>query len=129
MEKIDILKQIDFGQRIAEDESDKLERYFMSTDPYRRVLKGEVDVIYGPKGSGKSAIYSVTERESDSLFDRKILIVSAENPRGNTAFSGLTDDPPTSERDFINLWKLYFILITHSVLKEWDIDDQHSKEI
>jgi hypothetical protein len=129
MEKIDILKELDFGQRIAEDESDQLKKYFMMTDPWIRVSNGAIDVIYGPKGSGKSAIYSVLESKAEELFEKGILIVSAENPRGNTVFSGLTTDPPTSEIEFINLWKLYFIIITHSVLREWKIDDEYTKEL
>jgi len=129
MEKLEILSQIDFGQRIAEDESDQLQRYFMMTDPWKRVSSGEIDVIYGPKGSGKSAIYSVLENETDKLFEKGILIISAENPRGNTVFSGLTTNPPTSEIEFINLWKLYFILITHTVLSDWSIKDENTDEI
>lgn len=124
-----LLSELNFGHRIAEDESAQLQRYFMSTDPYRKVSAGDVDIIYGPKGSGKSAIYSILESEADKLFDRKILIVSAENPRGNTVFSGLTVDPPTTETEFINLWKLYFILITNSILQEWGIRDEHTATI
>jgi hypothetical protein len=129
MDKLEILSRLDFGQRIAEDESDQLQRYFMMTDPWKRVSSGEIDVIYGPKGSGKSAIYSVLESETDELFDRGILMISAENPRGNTVFAGLTTDPPTSELEFINLWKLYFIVITHSVLNDWGIADENTREI
>lgn len=124
MKKDEILNKLSFGERIAEDESNKLKEYFVSTSTWRNVYDGKIDVIYGPKGSGKSAIYSILEREKDSLFDSNILITSAENPRGNTVFSGLTIDPPTSERDFVRLWKLYFLIITNSILEQWDISDE-----
>lgn len=129
MDKLVLLSELNFGQRIAEDESEELKKYFISTDPYKKVSRGEIDIIYGPKGSGKSAIYSILESESGKLFDKKILLMSAENPRGNTVFSGLTTDPPTTETEFINLWKLYFILITNSVLKDWGISDENSEKI
>ncbi|PTQ92710.1 hypothetical protein C8P68_11187 [Mucilaginibacter yixingensis] len=129
MERIDILKQLSFGERIAEEERDQLRKYFMSTDPYYRVLNGEVDVIYGPKGSGKSAIYSIIESESEDLAKRNIKILSAENPRGSTAFSGLSTDPPTSEIDFVNLWKLYFILLLNKTIQELKIKTKDSDEI
>jgi hypothetical protein len=49
--KHDILASTTFGQRIAEDEVDALVSYFVETDQCRKVISGEVDVIYGPKGS------------------------------------------------------------------------------
>lgn len=124
MNKNEILSKLNFGERIAEDESNKLKEYFVSTSTWSNVYDGKIDVIYGPKGSGKSAIYSILEREKESLFDNNILITSAENPRGNTVFSGLTIDPPTTERDFVRLWKLYFLIITNSILEEWGISDE-----
>ena len=55
MAKRDVLAVIDFGHRVAEEESDALLGYFVETDHWRRLYAGSVDVIYGPKGSGKSA--------------------------------------------------------------------------
>jgi hypothetical protein len=45
----------------------------------------------------------------DDFFDRGILLVAAENPRGATVFKDLVADPPTSEQEFIVLWKLYIL--------------------
>lgn len=126
MEKLEILKNITFGERIAEDESSKLKGYFVSTHIWSQVYNGKTDVIYGPKGSGKSAIYSILEGEVDNLFfNKNVLITSAENPRGNTVFKGLTLDPPTSEKEFVRLWKLYFLIITNSILLDWKINDEN----
>jgi hypothetical protein len=89
VDKKSLLKQLSFGARVAEDESDELAGYFVETDQWRRIIAGDVDVIYGPKGSGKSAIYSLMNSREDDLFDKRILIVAAENPRGATAFRDL----------------------------------------
>ena len=58
-EKLDVLRNIRFGERIAEDELNELEKYFVATDQWARVYSGEVDIIYGSKGAGKSAIYAL----------------------------------------------------------------------
>jgi hypothetical protein len=38
-------------------------------------------------------------------------VETAENPTGTTAFQGMVADPPTSERGFVSLWKLYFLVL------------------
>ena len=79
------------------------------------------DVVRGPKGSGKSAIYSLLLERQSELFDRNIIVVPGENPRGTTAFSGLVTDPPASEVEFTNLWKLYLLTLIADVLNEYGI--------
>jgi hypothetical protein len=59
MAKRDILSASNFGQRIAEEEGEALRLYFVETDQWKRIFSGAVDVVYGAKGSGKSAIYSL----------------------------------------------------------------------
>jgi hypothetical protein len=44
--KEDTLRSIRFGERIAEDELNDLERYFVATDQWSRVYSGEFDVVY-----------------------------------------------------------------------------------
>ena len=63
------------------------------------------------------------------FFDDGILLVSAENPRGSTVFENLVSDPPTTEVQFVRLWKLYFLIITVKVLDEWKLSNQHSKNV
>ena len=124
--KLDILRAIRFGERTAEEELNELERYFVATEQWNRVYAGEIDIIYGSKGAGKSAIYALIDKRQNELFDRSILIKSAENVRGNTAFSGIMSDPPPTERDFVDLWKLYFLIIAVSTLREFGISGTKS---
>ncbi|SDF00809.1 hypothetical protein SAMN05421720_12214 [Rhodospira trueperi] len=125
-EKTNILRNMRFGERIAEEELSELEKYFVATDQWNRVYAGEVDIVYGSKGSGKSAIYALIDKRHDELFDRGILVKSAENVRGNTAFTEIIADPPPSERNFVDLWKLYFLIITASTLREFGINNKRS---
>jgi len=86
MDKHEILRIISFGQRVAEEETDVLATYFVETDQWQRLYQGDIDIVYGPKGSGKSALYSLLLAKSTEMFDRNILLVAGENPRGATAF-------------------------------------------
>jgi hypothetical protein len=129
MTKKEILENTSFGESIAEQEADKLKDYFFQTDFWRSVRSGKNDIIYGAKGAGKSAIYMSLVNDIDNLFDESILVSLAENPQGNTAFSNLTNDPPTSETEFVRLWKLYFLVITSRVLEEYEISDQSASKI
>lgn len=129
MNKKEIIDSLNFGESVAELEAEKLRDYFLQTDFWNSVRQGKTDVVYGPKGSGKSAIYTSLVNDIDDLFDESILVSLGENPKGNTAFSNLTNDPPTSESEFVRLWKLYFLVITSNVLREYDVNDKDSKRL
>ena len=128
MSLVDVLSSISFGQRVAEDEAGELANYFVETDLWRRLFRGEVDVIYGPKGSGKSALYTLLITRKDALFDRNILLVPGENPRGATAFKDLVTDPPTSERQFVGLWKLYIASLVADVFDEYGLKGSNASQ-
>src|SRR2546430_12224392 len=81
--KRDVLHDLSFGNQIAEEEKDTLKDYFVQTSSWQKILRGEIDGIYGPKGAGKSAIYVLVQDYSDYLFDKNVLLVSAENIRGD----------------------------------------------
>src|ERR1700729_1798891 len=111
MERIDLLRGLSFGARVAEEETAELAKYFVETDQWNRIFRGDIDIIRGDKGAGKSAIYSLLVAKTNDLFDKGILLVTAERPRGATVFKDLIADPPTSENEFIGLWKLYIVTI------------------
>jgi hypothetical protein len=116
---LSVLRQVHFGQRVAEEEGEQLSSYFVETDHWRRLFSDDVDIVYGPKGSGKSALYSLLLARHAELFDRRVLLAPAESPRGAPAFGSLVSDPPASEQEFTALWKLYFACLISATL------DQH----
>ena len=59
--KREILQKPTFGSQVAEDEIVHLANYFVETDQWRRIFAGEIDIIYGPKGSGKKRNIFVTK--------------------------------------------------------------------
>jgi hypothetical protein len=121
MKRVDLLKELSFGVQVAEDEVNELASYFVETNQWAKIAKGEIDIIRGEKGAGKSAIYSLLMTKVDTFFDQGILLVAAENPRGATVFKDLVADPPTTENEFVALWKLYVLTITAQQLREYDI--------
>ncbi|MGC2506284.1 MAG: hypothetical protein WA369_06470, partial [Candidatus Acidiferrales bacterium] len=129
MNKRELLGQIDFGQRIAEEEGAALSGYFVETDNWRRLIGGEIDVVYGPKGSGKSALYSLLVTRTNTLFDKKILLAPAENPRCTAAFSELIADPPASEREFVSLWKIYLLSLLCGVFEDYGFEGESAAEV
>jgi hypothetical protein len=127
--KHDLVKTVSFGQRVAEEERDDLASYFVETEQWRRVWTGDVDVVFAPKGGGKSAIYSMLVSRETDLFDSRIILAAGENPTGTPAFNEVNTNPPTSETQFINIWKLYFLTLVAQVLHEYDIRGEESKRL
>src|SRR5947209_7681168 len=112
MGKYQVLQEINFGQRIAEDEIDELSSYFVETDEWQRIYAGDIDIVYGAKGVGKSAIYSLLlNRRQELAEQRRILVIAAENPKGAPVFQGLVKNPEISEMELYYLWKLYFLAL------------------
>lgn len=105
------LTGLSFGERVAENESARLAEYFVKTEQWNSLLLGKVDVIFGSKGAGKSALYTLLMNEKDNLINDGIIILSAEKPTGQTVFSDITSAPPTSENEFVSLWKIYLCLL------------------
>jgi hypothetical protein len=127
--KRSLLTGLNLGKRVAEEEVDGLASYFVETEQWRKVLADEVDIIFGPKGAGKSAIYSTLLQRDAEMFDRGVFLISAENPRGTPAFKDLVADPPTAELEFTTLWKLYILSLVGSVLVDWDISGGSAKQV
>lgn len=126
MGKQQVLHNINFGKRIAEDEINELSSYFVETDAWQKIYAGEIDIVYGAKGAGKSAIYSLLlNRRQELAENRRILIIAAEYPRGAPVFKGLVDNPEITEQELYNLWKLYFLsLIADQLRKEGILGNQ-----
>lgn len=129
MTKHEVLQDITFGRRIAEEERSELDSYFVETDQWRRIFAGEVDIVYGAKGSGKSALYFLVLSRAEELFDKGIMVIPAEDPRGAPVFKALVKDPPTGEDEFRALWKLYFLSLIAIHLREYGISSELAKQI
>ena len=113
MDKQSVLQKIKIGSRVAEDEKDLLAKYFIETNEYKRLLEDDVDIVYGAKGTGKSALYLNIIKNKKDLLNNGIIVIQAENAQGASAFKSVVEDPPTSESTFRNIWKLYFLVLLY----------------
>lgn len=129
MTPLEVLKASSFGRRTAEEEHDHLQQYFVETEQWTKVFAGEVDIVYGPKGSGKSAIYSLIIKNEEHLFDRGVLIVPGENPQGAPAFQHLRDDTPENEFEFVSLWKLYVLTLCGQSIKGYGFKSKKAQRV
>jgi hypothetical protein len=127
--KLSILKDISLGQRVAEEEADELQKYFVKTSDWDALASGKVDIVYGPKGSGKSALYTSLLQQDKLPALNGIGVVSAENPRGTTAFKQITIDPPPTEQEFTALWKLYIVVIAAKTIRKMQIDTTEARAL
>ena len=99
--------EITFGDRVAENESKQLAAYFIKTEHWEKVRTGHADIIFGSKGAGKSALYTLLCEQAAQMTVEGTTLISAEKPTGQTVFSEIKNTPPTSEGEFVNLWKIY----------------------
>jgi hypothetical protein len=129
MVSLALLKQLSFGAQVAEDETNELASYFVETDQWQRIRAGDVDIVRGEKGAGKSAIYSLLVARTDEFFDDNVLLVSGEKPRGATVFKNLISDPPTSEVAFVSLWKLYIVNLIALKVREFSLSGNKAKKL
>lgn len=127
--KRDIIQSIDFGSDVAEHEGKALARYFVETDQWVRISKGDVDVIYGAKGSGKSAIYHLIMSKKEEFFDRDILLIPAENPDEDPAFMEIQTDLPPTETEFTGFWKLYFCSLVAVRARDAGVKNEYLREV
>jgi hypothetical protein len=129
MNKLEVLAATTFGQRIAENEADTLNSYFVETEQWRKVISGQVDVVYGPKGSGKSALYALLRSKRDSLSEEGVILAPGENVRGTPVFEALVMDPPTGEEQFRGLWKVYFLSLIGTAFRIGGLSGDSVKEL
>jgi hypothetical protein len=57
------LAELSIGDPIAENEFQTLARYFLRTDEFGRASRGEVNLVVGRKGAGKTALFSQLRNE------------------------------------------------------------------
>lgn len=127
--KKEVLKSTTFGKRVAEEEEQQLKLYFVETKQWGKIISGEIDILYGAKGSGKSAIYSLLLSRKDELSRRDIILIPAENPQGFPVFQELATDPPTREDEFKRLWKIYFLTLIGSHFRGAKLKNKNAKKI
>lgn len=102
-----------FGQFVAENESDALDKYFVQTSEFQTVLQGGAPIFAGRKGTGKSANMILAAQELRG--DKRNLVVpilpSAYDLAGLTQLlASMAEDESSREYFLLQLW--FYLLTT-----------------
>jgi hypothetical protein len=68
-----LLEKISFGASAAENEFRELAGYYLDTDQFQRALRGEVRLVVGRKGSGKTAIFAQVRDRTRQISKNVVL--------------------------------------------------------
>jgi hypothetical protein len=74
-----LLQSLSIGDPRAENEMATLEQYYLPTDQYERASRGEVNLVVGRKGSGKTALF--IQLRDKIRADRRNIVVDLK-PEG-----------------------------------------------
>ncbi len=121
MNNIETLKHTSLGEGVAEREQDELQNYFVRTEAWEMLNEGRVDIIYGGKGTGKSALYLLLMRgETKSQLEKTgIYVIAGEEISGDPVFQSLNEDKNNvlDENSFRDLWKVYILTLIGNHIK------------
>ncbi len=124
----EILKELDLGNSVAEFDED-LRNYFVETNPFRLLIKGDADVIAGDKGTGKTAIFKVLQDRYTSLPELvNVEVITGFNPSGNPVFQRLAQGNLLTERQYTTVWKAYLLSLIGNWLLEL-YDDAYTEKM
>jgi hypothetical protein len=74
-----VIQDLNLGASVAENEFRDLQSYYLEVDAFHRALRGEVRVVLGRKGSGKTALFA---RLRDEKREKKQNVVVDIKPEG-----------------------------------------------
>jgi hypothetical protein len=114
----EVLKQLDLGNSVAEEDRD-LQNYFVETETFRALVADEADIIAGDKGTGKTALYKIlTQRYGDIPDLSDVEVVTAFNPTGNSVFQQMAMGNILTEGQYATVWKSYALSLAGNWLLE-----------
>ena len=119
VQAVPLLKRVDLGDYVAENELSDLASYFVETAEFQDALTGTFKVFVGRKGTGKSA---VTHMVADRVRGDKNNLVRIIAPKGYelTQILELVSgfDLSTRHRFVEALWR--YLLSTEALVAIWD---------
>lgn len=114
----ELLSLIKPGSPVAEFDT-ALEKYFVRTDTFERLIGDEGDIVSGDKGTGKTALFRILKgRFTDYEALNHVEVLSAFNPAGTPIFQRLLDSEEQDENGYIGVWKSYIFMLAGNWLLE-----------
>ena len=115
------LADLVLGQSAAENEMAQLGSYYLQTEEFNRVLNGDINVVAGRKGSGKSALF--IQVRNKLRRDKRFIILDL-HPEGFQLhkFKGQVLrhlEQGTREHTITAFWEyLFFLELAHKLLEK-----------
>ena len=110
-----------FGASAAENESLELQSYYLQTDEYQRVLRGEVQVVAGRKGSGKTALFFQVRNRIRAKRSNVIVDLNPEGLQLRKLKTLILEqlEEGTREHTITAFWEYLLLLeVCHKVLED-----------
>lgn len=119
MRRVDLLTDIHIGDDAAENDA-VLDKAFVQTNVFNRLLQDRIDLVTGLKGTGKSALYRMIVEHPRRFPElRDVLVVPAVNPTGSPIFKALFREN-SSELRLRSLWLAYITaLVANEVVDQF----------
>ena len=117
----EVLRKLDLGNSVAEfDEA--LDQYFVETEPFRALVRGQADIVAGDKGTGKTAMFRILRDRYRSIKEMEsVELITGFNPEGAPVFERLAASPALDEGQYITIWKAYLVaLVGNWILEIYD---------
>jgi hypothetical protein len=113
----ELLADLVLGSAIAESDV-HLQNYFVRTSFYQDFVKDRADLILGPKGSGKTALFRmIAEGQFDIPELQDTIIFPAFNTQGSVFFQDLINlSVVYSEKLLRRLWTAYILSVVGNYL-------------
>ena len=100
---LQLMESIKLGSDVAEHEHELSDLFVTDHEAYRRLIRDEVDLISGGKGTGKSAIYRMI---TETVVSEDLHVIRASNPTAAPEFRGLFQGDDSEER-LRSIWAVY----------------------
>lgn len=125
MNVAELLRSIQLGSDVAESDSG-LSSYFFHTTAFDEMVDDEVDILLGPKGSGKTAIFRMLSEQGAELEPiSDVDVIPAFNTQGAVVFGQTPNEHLTDPRLMRRVWIVYLLATVGNYLcdkydQSWD---------
>ena len=124
VEQRGLLFKLDLGSSTAENEFANLGKYYLQTDEFRRALRGEVRIVVGRKGAGKTAVFAQVRDHVRSDRQNIVLDLKPEGYQLRKFRDQILDylEEGTAEHTITAFWE--YLLLLEIVYKLLEKDRQ-----
>ncbi len=115
------LQNLNFGESIAEHESNKLYGYYVNTNHTRQLIKNEYNIVVGRKGTGKTATLYYLEEDLSEDTRNNVILIKPINFEVDGLITLMEESNSEFEKGFLieTIWKflIYTEIARHFYLK------------